>query len=184
MTTLQSKKKLKDILGDGYVCVDVTYLTIQDNMDDACAAEVTLSTGLQIKGSGVGQVDAVFSALKSHYVLEYKSLETISLFDFNVKVDKMKLESTATICNVNLWTKNHYGTVRLFSDASRSLAASTARVSSQVAEFYINSERAYTALTVALRDASDRGRDDLVTRYTRELAEVVKATDYSGRLKL
>ncbi len=179
MNALQSKKKLEDILGEGYVRVDVVALYIHDDMSGTCEAKVVLSTGQEIKGRGVGQVDAVFTALKSHYVLEYSSLESISLFDFTVKVDKGKLESTATACNVNLWTKNHYGSVRLFSDVSRSLAASTARVASQVAEFYINSERAYTTLTVALSDASERGRDDLVTRYTRELTEVVKATDYS-----
>lgn len=179
MNALQATEKLESILGEGYVRVEVVSLSVHDNMNDTCEAEVTLSTGQEIKGSGVGQVDAVFTALKSHYVLEYHSLDTITLFDFNVKVDKGRLESTATICNVNLWTKNYYGSVKLFSDASRSLAASTARVASQVAEFYINSERAYTALTVALSDASGRGRHDLVTRYTKELAEVVKATDYS-----
>ena len=179
MNTLQLKRKLKEILGEGYICVDVATLIIHDNMDDTCKVGAVLSTGVEIKGRGVGQVDAVFTALKSYYVLEYNSLDTITLFDFNVKVDKCSLENTTTICSVNMWTKNYYGSVRLFTDASRSLTASTARVSSQVVEFYINSERAYTALTVALSDASARGRDDLVTRYTRELAEVVKATNYS-----
>ena len=159
--------------------MDVASLCIHENMDDSCVASIVLATGEEIKGRGVGQVDAVFTALKSHYVLEYNSLETISLFDFNVKIDKKCLESTATSSSMNLWTKNYYGSVRLFSDVSRSLAASTARVVSQAAEFYINSERAYTALTVALSDASARGRADLVTRFTRELAEVVKVTDYS-----
>lgn len=179
MSPLQIKEKLKDILGEGYVHVDVATLFICEKMNDSCEVKVLLTTGEEITGCGVGQVDAVFTALKSYYVLEYNSLQSISLFDFSVKIDKARLEGAATVCGVNLWTKNAYGSVRLFSDVSRSLAASTARVTSQVAEFYINAERAFTALTVALNDASDRNRDDLVTRYTRELAEVVKVTDYS-----
>jgi hypothetical protein len=178
LNTLQHKKKLENILKEGYIHVDVVSLVIYEDLDDSCGADIILSSGAVVQGRGVGQVAAIFDALQSHFVKEYTSLETISLVDFNVSVDRKRLESMTTVCNASLVIKNSFGATRRFMDSSRSLSASTARVAAQTVEFYINSERAYTALTVALADAEERGRDDLVTRYTHELAEIVKATEY------
>jgi len=49
-------------------------------------------------------------------------------------------------------------------------------------EHFLNAERAYVALLAALRDAGERDRQDLVTRYTRELSEVVRCTSYTDLL--
>jgi hypothetical protein len=46
-------------------------------------------------------------------------------------------------------------------------------------EYFVNAERAFIMLYKSRQDAKERARDDLVTRYTRELAEVVKSTSYS-----
>ena len=46
-------------------------------------------------------------------------------------------------------------------------------------EYFVNAERAFITLHHARMDAKERRRDDLIVRYTRELAEVVKSTSYA-----
>ena len=46
-------------------------------------------------------------------------------------------------------------------------------------EYFVNAERAFLTLHNARRDAASRGREDLVARYTAEMAEVVEATSYA-----
>ena len=46
-------------------------------------------------------------------------------------------------------------------------------------EYFVNAERAFITLYRSRQDARERNRDDLVTRYTEELAEVVKSTSYA-----
>jgi hypothetical protein len=45
--------------------------------------------------------------------------------------------------------------------------------------FFINAERAYVQLQLALKDASDRRRSDLVTRYRQQMSTLVAATSYA-----
>jgi len=49
----------------------------------------------------------------------------------------------------------------------------------ELLEYFINAERAFVTLYRCRQDARDRQRDDLVTRYTAEMAEIVKSTSYS-----
>ena len=46
-------------------------------------------------------------------------------------------------------------------------------------EYFVNAERAFITLYRSRQDARERNRDDLVTRYTEELAEVVESTSYA-----
>ena len=45
--------------------------------------------------------------------------------------------------------------------------------------YFVNAERAFLTLHHARKDALDRGREDLVARYTAEMAEVVESTSYA-----
>ena len=48
-----------------------------------------------------------------------------------------------------------------------------------MAEYFVNSERAYITLYKALENARERNRQDLVDTYKAQMAEVVKSTSYS-----
>ena len=48
-----------------------------------------------------------------------------------------------------------------------------------IVQYFVNAERAFVTLHNARRTRCDRGRDDLVARYTAELAEVVESTSYA-----
>jgi hypothetical protein len=75
--------------------------------------------------------------------------------------------------------RNSDGKVFGFFDSSRSIATSTARAVIAAVEYFVNAERAFITLYRSRQDARERNRDDLVTRYTEELAEVVKSTSYT-----
>ena len=46
-------------------------------------------------------------------------------------------------------------------------------------QYFVNAERAFLTLHNARRDAMARCREDLVARYTAEMAEVVESTSYA-----
>jgi predicted HAD superfamily phosphohydrolase len=126
------------------------------------------------------------SALFGRYALEYQSLETLELADFAVgaRLDtKNQISDADSVGEVSIDVKNSEGAHFLFSDASRSIATSTARAVIAVVEYFVNAERAFIMLYKSLEDAKERNREDLVTRYTRELAEVVKSTSYTEVLE-
>lgn len=59
------------------------------------------------------------------------------------------------------------------------MTASATRAVLAMVDHFVNSERAFVTLYNARQDAQQRGRVDLVGRFTAELAEVVKSTSYT-----
>ena len=178
----KSMKLIKQVLGEDYLHLEVSTLSLRDDMCGRCNATVELVNGLTIQSTGVGQVNAIFNAFKDYYAEEYQSLKTIELADFSVTINKKGreyIDGTDAPCRVFLEIKNSGGNYFDFVDASHSLLASTGRSVAAVAEFFINSERAYVILYRALQDARERNRQDLVTRYEHELGLVVQNTSYA-----
>ncbi len=101
------------------------------------------------------------------------------MHDFRVTEAGKKDSQGKPHCQIDLRINTVQGYDFEFSASSHSLAAGSARVVASAVEFFINSEKAFIALHRALSDARERGRDDLVTRYTRELADIVKSTSYT-----
>ncbi len=170
-----------------YLELEIKRLTVVEEFDKGTSVVKidTVDTNGQshtVEGTGCGVVDAIFSGLLSRYAVEYKSLETIELADFNVvaRLDTKNAQSGAdAVGEVTLRVRNTEGNSFSFSDASRSITTSVARAEVAVVEYFVNAERAFMILYKSLEDAKARNRPDLVTRYTRELAEVVKSTSYT-----
>jgi hypothetical protein len=135
-----------------------------------------------VEGEGVGVVDATLHALFSRFAPEYHSLESIQFIGFEVraKLDtKQQHAGSDAVGEVTLDVRNSEGKQFHFADSSRSVVSSASRAVLAAIEYFVNAERAYITLYRALKDARERDRHDLVTRYTRELAEVVKSTSYT-----
>ncbi|MCP4449522.1 MAG: hypothetical protein GY811_29940 [Myxococcales bacterium] len=177
---------IKRVLDKNYVELHLATLSVEENADETkTTVALGLSDGeqtLQLRGSGVGLVDAVFHALVERYGAEYPSLRSIELADFQVvaKLDtkngKTGVDSVGT---VRLEVHNSEGRSFEFSDESRSVSRSAARTVVAAVEYFVNAERAFITLHQARLDAKERKRVDLVTRYTRELAEVVESTSFT-----
>lgn len=137
---------------------------------------------VDVEGKGVGAVDAVFNGLLDRYAREYQSLKTIQLTGFHVAADLETKKAQAgvdAIGRVTLEITNSEGRHFTFSDKSRSVTISIARAVISIVQYFANAERAFLTLYNARRDAIERGREDLVSRYTAELAQVVESTSYA-----
>ena len=137
---------------------------------------------VEVEGRGVGVVEALYNALLERYAREYQSLKTIQLTGFQVAADlgtKKAQAGVDAVAQVTLDVSNSEGRLFSFSDSSRSVASSTARAVLAMVQYFVNAERAFLTLHNARRDALARGREDLVARYTAEMAEVVEATSYA-----
>ena len=178
---------IRQALGKEYLELSVTKLEVTEDVATASShvRAVTVDTnGVEqvVEGDGCGLVDALFSALRVRYAVEYQSLETIELADFSVEAQldtKQHQSGSDAMTTVSVDVKNSHGAVFNFSDSSRSITSSTAKAVLAMVEYFVNAERAFIVLSHALMDAKERNRADLITRYTREIAEVVRSTSYA-----
>lgn len=185
MTTPAREPLIRRVLGQNYLQLSLQKLSIEEDPSDGASVKLTVNEGDQasaIEGKGVGVVDALWTALLDRYAREYGSLKTIQLVAFQVGADMDTKKAQAgvdAIGRVTLDVTNSEGRHFTFSDSSRSVTTSTARAVVACVQYFVNAERAFLTLHNARRDALSRGREDLVARYTAEMAEVVKETSYA-----
>ncbi len=135
-----------------------------------------------VEGKGVGVVDAIFNGMLDRYAREYQSLKTIQLTGFHVDADietKKAQAGADAVGRVTLDVTNSEDKHFTFADKSRSVTISIARAVIAMVQYFVNAERAFLTLHNARRDAAARGREDLVSRYTAEMAQVVESTSYA-----
>jgi len=186
-----NRELIHRVLGKDYLELHILRLTLIEEADAATSrvkVETIDGNGRTevIEGEGVGLVDGLFSALLGRYALEYQSLETIELANFkvNARLDTKNQQSGVdAVGEVTIEVRNSERDLFTFSDASRSITSSTARAVLAMVEYFVNAERAFVTLYKSLQDAQERNRSDLVSRYTREMAEVVKSTSYTDLLE-
>jgi len=175
---------IRRILGPNFLELKLSRLVIEE-LDGSTVVKVTALEGEQsvdVEGKGVGLVDALYAGLLDRYAREYQSLKTIQLTGFELAADigtKKAQAGVDAVGRVMLDVTNSEGRHFTFTDSSRSVTTSTARAVLAMVQYFVNAERAFLTLHNARRDALSRGREDLVARYTAEMAEVVESTSYA-----
>ena len=175
---------IRKVLGANFLELKLSRLSFEE-ADHTTICKVQLLEGelpVEVEGKGVGVVDAIFNGLLDRYAREYQSLKTIALIGFHVAADMETKKAQAgvdAVGRVSLEITNSEGRHFTFSDKSRSVTISIARAVIQNVQYFINAERAFLTLYNARRDALARGREDLVSRYTAEIAQVVESTSYA-----
>jgi len=175
---------IRKVLGANFLELRLSRLQVEE-ADHTTNCKIHLLEGdqqVEVEGKGVGVVDAIFNGLLDRYAREYQSLKTIQLVGFHVAADMETKKAQAgvdAVGRVTLEITNSEGRHFTFSDKSRSVTISIARAVIQNVQYFINAERAFLTLYNARRDALARGREDLVSRYTAELAQVVESTSYA-----
>lgn len=177
---------IKRILGENYLQLELRRLTLDEAPDEGCAVTIetvdTQGRVLTVKGTGSGMIDAVLNGLLERYAREYHSLQSIEMASFQVEAQvdtKQGKTGSDAVATVTIEVKNSEGMLFAFSDESRFMVSSSARAALASVEYFINAERAFITLYKSRKDAQERHRADLVTRYTHEMAEVVKSTSYA-----
>lgn len=178
---------IRRVLDSNYIELRLVKLAIEEDPDsEQATVKLRLTDNnkneITVEGTGVGPVDAIFNALLERYGAEYQSLRSIELAHFNVGAQldtKTARAGVDSVGEVTLGVHNSEGKLFEFSDTSRSISRSSARAVLAAVEYFVNAERAFITLHRSRKDAKERNRVDLVTRYTRELAEVVKSTSFT-----
>ncbi len=176
---------IRKVLGSSFLELKLDKLVVEELPDSGSTAKLVVLEGdvrHEAEGKGVGVVDAMYAALLGRYAREYQSLTTLRLTGFHVAADIGTKKASAgvdAVGKVTLDVSNSEGKHFTFTDASRSVTASTAKVVIAMVQYFVNAERAFVMLHNARRDALARGREDLVSRYTAEMAEVVESTSYA-----
>jgi len=185
VSTLDHEPLIRRVLGTNFLQLAIVKLVVEEDPTDGSKVKAFISEGpeqVEVEGKGVGVVDAFYNALLARYAREYQSLKTIQLSGFKLDADIQTKKAKAgvdAVGRVTLDVTNSEGRHFTFTDASRSVTTSTARSVLACVQYFINAERAFLTLHNARRDALARGREDLVARYTAEMAEVVEATSYA-----
>jgi hypothetical protein len=176
---------IRRILGANYLDLQLARLSVDEQPEDGTVvkcAVVERGNRVDVEGKGVGIVDALYAGLLARYAPEYKSLESIRLVGFSVapQLDTKSNDSGVDAVGVVTFdVENSEGRLFTFSDSSRSVTTSICRAVLAVVQYFVNAERAFLTLHHARKDALERGREDLVARYTAEMAEVVESTSYA-----
>lgn len=177
----------REVLRDNYVHFHINRVTIEEVPEDGkvtLTCNVTRSLNGQdqdIRGEGVGLVDAFFEGVMRLYAEEYPSLKTIEVSDFGVRAgfDGAAGRRSDALAVATLRVKNSEGVEFEFKSATPSVTRSSMRAALDALTFFINSERAYVQLHLALKDAKERRRSDLVQKYRTMMGTLVGATSYS-----
>lgn len=173
------------MLGPNFLALELIKLSIDEDAGTSTHVTAKVSEGaatVEVDGTGVGVVDALYNGLLDRYAREYQSLKTIQIVNFQLAADMGSKKAQAgvdAVGKVTLEVTNSEGTYFAFTDSSRSVTTSSARAVIACVQYFLNSERAFLTLYNARRDAIERGREDLVSRYTAEISEVVKSTSYA-----
>lgn len=179
---------VREVLGEQYLDLRVDRFVLEEDVDTGrCTVSCALHrhpTGdaLEIKGDGVGFVDAVFHALRKELGKSYPSLNSIQFSSFRVEArldTRREKAGSDAVGAVVLELQNSRGRRLPFTHSSRSITGSAMIVTLLGVEYFVNTERAFITLHRALGDARRRGRSDLVERYQIQVATIVENTSYS-----
>lgn len=192
MTTEQANSDIiqlmRAILGASYLELQVDRITVMEELDRerthvTCeATPAGEAAPIIISGVGVGVVDALFAGMMERFAAEYPSLKSIKLNSFSFKghLDTCKNPAaTDSKGEVRIELANSEGEIFPFSQSGRSVLGAVLCTTLRGLSYFINSERAFVSVYHALQDARERNRQDLVQRFTGQLAILVRNTSYS-----
>lgn len=175
----QVKLILHEALGDEYRNLSFLGLTTQTHSESK-------DTGVSVRFSengkrseavvndGKGAVDAIYKALKKHYS-DLNSMRNLTLKSIDVSFDLPNSQTgTDAMVKVDICFCNDRQCA-YFTDTSYSFTRSSCKCLLKGIEFFLNSELAFKKIKTFIKDATDRNRHDLVTRYQMQLATIVNS---------
>lgn len=178
----------REVLGSNYMRLQVKSLELQEDfaaMSSRLRAKVDCiisdnTRELNLEGQGVGLVDAAFEGMMKAFAPEHISLTAISIDDFSISIRFRGTEGRKSdaYAIALLRMRNSENHEYAFTYRTPSISQSSLAVVTEAVAFFVNSERAYTQLHLALSDARTRNRFDLAERYQQQMAILVTATSY------
>tara|TARA_Y100000034_G_scaffold133222_1_gene198126 strand:- start:3531 stop:4169 length:639 start_codon:yes stop_codon:yes gene_type:complete len=177
---------IKDILKKDYVSLKLIELQIKEEAIEEKTEIVCKflfnKKRLTIKGTGKGPVDALFNALVDSFSDEYCSLKNLHFTRFSIEADiekHLRYSKTDAVVEATLEIDNGCEAL-LFREKSSSISIVSAKVVLIATEHFINAEKCVIMLYNNIQNTKKRGRGDMMSIYTRQLAEIVKNVSYEN----
>jgi hypothetical protein len=183
---------MREVLSGDFRTIEVRrYVLEEDFHDGHCtirceAVESPGARAFEVKGKGVGMLDAFFSALRERYQGEFPSLASIRFSSFSVRGlmgDARAEQATDAQAEATVGVMNSSGQEFLFQTVSASVSLSSIEGVLAAVEYFVNSEQAYVRIYKALQHHRTSGRPEMVARYTELLSEMVRNTSYSSAVE-
>lgn len=194
-----SEKIIREALADQYFSFSFKDFSLREHTTHTeikCHVCVTSEASgfvesKEIAGSGKGPVDALFNSIIKEYVSDCISLERLLVEEFYIFVDEQDLRKriregktgTDAMVKTCLVINNGNNALIPFRSERRSVILAMLDVVFSAIEFFINSERAAHSLRKYVEHASERNRQDLVEKYTFQMAQLVKNASYVESLR-
>lgn len=183
---------MREVLSDEFRTLEVRRYAIEEDFRDGhCTilCEAVESPGdreIEVKGQGVGMLDAFFSGLRDRYQGEFPSLASIRFSSFSVRGlmgDAHAEQATDAKAEATVGVTNSSGREFEFTTVSPSVSLSSIEAVLAAVEYFVNSEQAYVRIYKALEHHRTSGRPEMVARYTELLSEMVRNTSYSSAVE-
>ena len=181
----ENVKQLFDkILKETKIKLEPISITASESLDDDfTTVEFSFEEGDKIvstEAKGKGFVDGLFHGLYNQYILDYPSLEKIRLVDIMVNPIMKTTRNNGPDAKANVIFSvevDKHG-IAEFSHQSRSMIYSGFVAALEAFQFYINCEKTFHRIQLALEDATARNRGDIVQSCVTDLSKLTEVNTY------
>ncbi|MCB9524205.1 MAG: hypothetical protein H6702_12675 [Myxococcales bacterium] len=188
-----TQRLIRKVLGpDDMLDLTVVRTRVEETLvDDEAGTHCTVHLAVvandgdafEVRGEGVGLVDAVYEALMLRYAAEHPSLRTLSFDAFDVRAACQEHGCGGSV-EVTLSVRNETGRLFDFEAVGLSTLGAAVMAMTGLVVYFVNAERAFLRLHDALSDAQQRHRPDLVEQFRNQLVDLVfDGAEYSGVLR-
>jgi len=181
---------IKEVLGAEYINLFITNFVLSENDEQQISnifCDIKFSNEWkdeQIEGHGTGAVNALVNGMMKTFSQKFFSLEQVELDDFAVRVKfASNRRSTDAPVEIKLILRNKRNQRIYFHATSRSMVIAAVSVIRKAFEYLINAERAILQLREDIAYATLRNRQDLASKYTKQMTELVRILSYESAIK-
>jgi len=180
-----------EVLGERKVSIFIRNFILREE-DEKKQSHVTCDLmlrdkAIKIKGTGSGAVNALYGAIIEKLSKQYKSLNSVRLEDFSLRVKFKKSRNwnqTDAPVEIKIALRSDKNRSNLyFSAEAHSLMVAAISAIRKAIVFLINSELSVIQLKKDIQSARRRNRHDLVSIYTLQLSEILHIADYEHLFK-
>ena len=169
------------VLGETKTKLTPLSISISEGFQEKSSSQEKIINLRELKARGF--VDGIFLGLRQTYCKDYHSLDKIKLVDLMVnpimKASTARGSDAKTSVIFRVEVNNHG--ISEFQHKSRSMIHSSFMSALSAFQFYINCERTFYKIKLAVADASARNRGDILQSCLSDLSVLTEVNTYDKK---